>query len=182
MRSREWGAVDKISALIRRGRWASQVVLVVKNLPANARDKKIRVNPWIGKISWRRAWQPTPVFLPGESPWTEEPGGLQSMGLHRVGHNWNDLACRMHEQTESLYICLLTAVALGSSWGQLLRSPVSLLLQGLTKMIELPSQAKHSGVWDWQWAIISELRGVRVANQQGASSSVLDRHCLALSG
>ena len=29
---------------------------------------------------WRRAWQPTPVFLPGESPWTEEPGRLQSMG------------------------------------------------------------------------------------------------------
>ena len=27
----------------------------------------------------RRKWQPTPVFLPGESPWTEEPGGLQSM-------------------------------------------------------------------------------------------------------
>ena len=35
----------------------------------------------------RRAWQPTPVFLPGESPWTEEPGGLQSRGLQRVGHN-----------------------------------------------------------------------------------------------
>ena len=39
-------------------------------------------NPWVGKIQWRRAWQPTPVFLPGESPGTEEPGGLQSMGLH----------------------------------------------------------------------------------------------------
>ena len=26
------------------------------------------------------AWQPAPVFLPGESPWTEEPGGLQPMG------------------------------------------------------------------------------------------------------
>ena len=26
------------------------------------------------------AWHPTPVFLPGESPWTEEPGGLQFMG------------------------------------------------------------------------------------------------------
>ena len=36
----------------------------------------------------RRAWQPTPVFLPGESPWTEEPGGLQSMGSQRVGHDW----------------------------------------------------------------------------------------------
>ena len=35
--------------------------LVVKNLPANAGD-----DPWDGKI-WRRAWQPIPVFLPGES-------------------------------------------------------------------------------------------------------------------
>ena len=26
------------------------------------------------------AWHPTLVLLPGESPWTEEPGGLQSMG------------------------------------------------------------------------------------------------------
>ena len=38
---------------------------------------------------WRKAWQPTPVFLPGESPWTEEPGegewGLQPMELQRVG-------------------------------------------------------------------------------------------------
>ena len=35
----------------------------------------------VGKIPWRRSWQPTPVFLPGESPWTEEPGRLQSMGV-----------------------------------------------------------------------------------------------------
>ena len=39
-------------------------------------------DPWVEKIPWRRAWQPTLVFLPGESPWTEEPGGLQ-----RVGHD-----------------------------------------------------------------------------------------------
>jgi len=31
--------------------------------------------------------QPTRVFLPRESPWTEEPGGLQSIGLQRVGHD-----------------------------------------------------------------------------------------------
>ena len=43
--------------------------------------------PGLEKIPWRREWQPTPVFLPGESPWTEEPGGLESMGLQRVGHN-----------------------------------------------------------------------------------------------
>ena len=40
-------------------------------------------NPCVGKISWRREWLPTPVFL----PWTEEPGVLQSMGSQRVGHN-----------------------------------------------------------------------------------------------
>ena len=34
----------------------------------------------LGKIPWRGAWQFTPVFLPGESSWTEEPGGLQSWG------------------------------------------------------------------------------------------------------
>ena len=37
-------------------------------------------------MHWGRTWQPTPVFLPGESQgW--EPGGLPSMGSHRVGHD-----------------------------------------------------------------------------------------------
>ena len=34
------------------------------------------------------AWQPTPVMLPGEPAWTEEPGGLQPMGSQRAGYNW----------------------------------------------------------------------------------------------
>ena len=34
-----------------------------------------------------RKWQPSPVFLPGEFPRTEEPGGLQSMGSIRAGHS-----------------------------------------------------------------------------------------------
>ena len=37
-------------------------------------------------MHWRRKWQPTPVFLPGESQ-GREPGGLPSMGSHRVGHD-----------------------------------------------------------------------------------------------
>ena len=45
-------------------------------------------DPWFGKIPWRKIRQPTPVLLPGESPWTEEPGGLQFMGLQRVGLDW----------------------------------------------------------------------------------------------
>ena len=40
------------------------------------RHKSHRFNPWVRKIPWRRAWQPTPGFFPGESLWTEEPRGL----------------------------------------------------------------------------------------------------------
>ena len=46
---------------------ASQVALVAKNLPTNAGDLECGFDPWVRKILWRRAWQPTPVFLPGES-------------------------------------------------------------------------------------------------------------------
>ena len=52
---------------------------VVKNPPATAGDEQMQFDPWVGKIPWRRAWQPTPVFLPrkflgqrslvGYSPW-----------------------------------------------------------------------------------------------------------------
>ena len=45
--------------------WASQVALVVKNLPANAVDFRDG-GSMVRKIPWRRACQPTPVFLPGE--------------------------------------------------------------------------------------------------------------------
>ena len=43
-------------------------------------------------MHWRRKWQPTPVFLPGESQGQRSLGGLPSMGSHRVGHDWSDLA------------------------------------------------------------------------------------------
>ena len=55
------------------------------------RRKRCRFDPWVGKIPWRRAWQL--VFsriLAWRIPWTEEPGRLQSMGSHRVWHDWND--------------------------------------------------------------------------------------------
>ena len=127
--------------------------------------------PWVGKIPWRRAWEPTLAFFPGKypgprslvgyspwcckesdlterlshtckaytqrlkhlpamletwvrslgredslekemathpsilawrTPWTEEPGGLQSIGLQRVGHDGRDVACaRTHMHTHA---------------------------------------------------------------------------------
>ena len=42
-------------------------------------------------MHWRRKWQPTPVFLPGESQGRESLVGCRLWG-HRVGHDWSDLA------------------------------------------------------------------------------------------
>ena len=39
-------------------------------------------------ILWKRAWQPTPVFLPGKAAWTDVPGRLQSVVFQRVRHDW----------------------------------------------------------------------------------------------
>ena len=61
--------------------WASLVTQLVKNPPAM---QEPGLNPWVGKIPRRRARQPTPVLLPGGSPWTEKPGRLQSIGSQRV--------------------------------------------------------------------------------------------------
>ena len=43
-------------------------------------------------MHWRGKWQPTPVFLPGESQGRRSLVGCPSMGSHRVGHDWSDLA------------------------------------------------------------------------------------------
>ena len=71
---------------------ASQVALVVKNHCQCRRDGRCGFDTGVGKIPWRRARQPIPVFLPGKSH-GQEPGGLWSMGLQRVGHNWSNSAC-----------------------------------------------------------------------------------------
>ena len=59
----------------------------VNNLPT-MQETWIRSLGWEDKsLGWRRAWQLIPVFLPGESPRTEQPGGLQFMELQTVGHD-----------------------------------------------------------------------------------------------
>ena len=59
---------------------------VVKNLPAWQEVQEMWLHPWVGKIPWRRAWQPTPVLLPGESH------GLRSLvGYSPLGHKESDM-------------------------------------------------------------------------------------------
>ena len=50
--------------------------------------RRPRFDPWVGKISWRRKWQPTPVFLPGEFHWQRTLAGYTPWGSQRVGHDW----------------------------------------------------------------------------------------------
>ena len=63
-----------------------------------------RFNPWIWKISWRRKWQPTPVFLPGKSH------GQKSL----VGHNWATSFTLIYFWT--LFLCLPDYCFLRKPW------------------------------------------------------------------
>ena len=58
---------------------------MVKN-PLAMRETWVQFPGW--EDPWRRAWQLTPVFFLGESPWAEEAGEVQSMGLQRVRQDW----------------------------------------------------------------------------------------------
>ena len=63
-------------------------------------------NPWVGKIPWRRKWQPTPVFLPGKSYGQRSLVGYCPVDGRRVGLDWvTEQACTMY----SKYIGFLCA-------------------------------------------------------------------------
>ena len=66
---------------------------------------------WVWSLGWEdpleKGTQPTPVFLPGESPWPEEPGGLQSMWLQsqtRLRENGMEWAKKELEKSKATSI------------------------------------------------------------------------------
>ena len=70
----------------------SQVALLVKNLPAMQESLEMQV--WF--LDWEDLLEEEMAthssILAWRIPWTEEPGWLQSMGSHGVGHDWSDWA------------------------------------------------------------------------------------------
>ena len=66
-----------------------------KTLPA------MQVYPWVGKVPWRKVWQPTRI-LALRILWTEGPDGLQSIDSQRIGQDWGILA---HTQA---YLCYMS--------------------------------------------------------------------------
>ena len=82
------GHLDGLRSLLNDGNflclYASLMAQLVKNLPAM---EETGFDPWVGKIPWRRKWQPTPVFLPENSM---DRGAWQAtlQGLQRVRCDW----------------------------------------------------------------------------------------------
>ena len=76
---------------------------MVKNMPANVGDIKDAVSiPGLGKIPWRRAWQATPVFLPGES---HRQRSLLGCTVHRVTNSQTQLKRRsVHSTRAACYL------------------------------------------------------------------------------
>ena len=72
----------------------SQVVLAVKN--QCRRHKRRGFDPWVGKIPWRRAWQPT-VFLPGESH-----GQRSLVGYNPWGRKESDMTEQLNKHMKHL--------------------------------------------------------------------------------
>ena len=63
--------------------WVTQSRTRLKRLSSSS-----RFDPWVGMSPWRKAWQPTPVFLPGQSP--------LKLGLQRVGQDWTTKHSTQH--------------------------------------------------------------------------------------
>ena len=64
--------------------WASMMVQMVKNVPA-VQKTRVQFRGWDDPLEKGMATHSS--ILAWRNPWTEEPGGLQSMGSQRVGHD-----------------------------------------------------------------------------------------------
>ena len=80
------------------------------------RCKRCGFDPWVRKIPWRRAWQPVPVCLPGESHGQRSLLGLWSMGSQRVRHDWSDLACTHIWSIYKIYMNIFSYAYLPSEY------------------------------------------------------------------
>src|SRR5574341_43590 len=96
---------------------------VVKNLPANAGDAGLI--PGSGR-SLEKDLATHSSILAWRIPGTEEPGGLPSMGSHRIGHDCSDLAAEAEETFETRSLCHRGSHMLSSqAWALSLRQASS---------------------------------------------------------
>ena len=97
-----WYKIDIELIRVQYPKCASQVVLVIKNSPANAGDKRHGFDPSVRKSPWRSQKQSILVFLSGESYGQRLLVGYSPWGLQRVRHDWSDVACT-YTHTQSIW-------------------------------------------------------------------------------
>ena len=77
---------------------ASQVVLMVKKSTCHCRrHKRLKLDPWVGKIRWSTKWQPTLVGLPGKSH-----GQRSLVGYSPWGRKESDLSYRLNSNKSAV--------------------------------------------------------------------------------
>ena len=97
--------------------------------------RKPGFDPWVGKMPWRRAWQPTPVWS-----CLENPHGQRSLGFYSLqDHKESDMTERLsaaHTRTYIIYI-----------WYGMLHSFCFLEHLGLTQAIKACYDSKRKSLW-----------------------------------
>ena len=91
------------SLTLRWGR-VSLMAQWVRNPPAVQETHTTWFNPWVGKIPWRKKWQPTPVFLPGKFHWQRNLAGYSPGGLKE----WDMTEHKAQVGQKSIIIWLLS--------------------------------------------------------------------------
>ena len=107
------------------------------------RHKRLGFDSWVGKILWRRKWQPAPLLLPGKFHAQKEPGGLQSWARRRTGQDWG---LSIHTHTSSQ--CLMTRHRLSFPPGHVLRQTLWKASRGPYTGCTL-ALTVFRGPWDW---------------------------------
>jgi len=121
---------------------------VVKNLPANAGCKGQGFHPWVRRITWRRKWKPTPVFLPGKS------FGHRSLVVTK---SWTRLKRLSTPSTWSLWISEFFQSLLNISF---LNEVISLNLSKIKNILIQLWELEHKESWalkNWSfWTVVWE--------------------------
>ena len=103
------------------------------NLEGDLQCGRPGFDPWVGKIPWRRKWQPTPVFLPGESH------GQRSL------EGYSPRRCKELDKTERLHFTHLGG-SVGPHFLKILYLLIGLLVKSSSCVIE-SIQCVHSHSW-----------------------------------
>ena len=123
---------------------------------------------WVGKISWRRQWQPTPVFLPGNS-WIEEPGSYSPwvpksatrLSTHTHTHTHTHPQLKYHHELKHIII---------QKWW-IFRNYNQLNISNINWQKIILCENKFFSLWDW-------LPFVQKENQSGITEMEGSRNTL----